>query len=89
MTELEFWTLCNRHDYFYDYSESQAVWQKGRDERSAINLAKHGRPDFEDMWREWQLYYSGKGDKPPKPSASSSRSLSNSFGSTAATCDSG
>ena len=45
--------LLRQHDWYYDYSDASRVWNKGHDERKAMNrLQEKHDPEYK-IWNEY------------------------------------
>lgn len=61
MTLQEFYNKCERHDWFYEYSDSHEVWERGEAAANALKITatQHGQAYVEllDAWDDY--IYSG------------------------------
>lgn len=53
MTIEEFEKLICAHDYYYNYSDDNSVWEKGRKERERIKGLIEQNPEFRKIWHNF------------------------------------
>jgi len=66
MTDKEYMTMLQNHDWFYDYSDDHRVWQEGVNERQKLRNAFVLDERFKKMYNDWYDYVEGKTDVRPK-----------------------
>ena len=69
MTKQEYFVLCARHDWFYDYSDDHSVWRRGNDMQKIIREVSREMPDYEPIYKAWVSYINAldTGNKLPVP----------------------
>lgn len=74
MSPQEFWDACDKHDWFYDFSDDAAVWRRGREREGALMSAAPTGSEQRKIFTQFkEHYFSGssfnkpKVDKPPRP----------------------
>jgi hypothetical protein len=45
--------LLRQHDWYYDYSDDDRVWNKGYDERKAMNRLQEKHDPDNKIWNEY------------------------------------
>lgn len=67
-----FYDLCSKHDWYYDYSDDHRVWSRGNSEYDKLKTVGALHPKYQEMFVAWSKYvFSGNHfgtEKPPKPS---------------------
>lgn len=67
----EFWDECAQHDWFYDYSDDQRVWDRGRAAEAKLQVKVNRDPEFGIIFKAFQAHiFSGSSfgtAKQPKP----------------------
>ena len=56
MTKQEYFNLCARHDWFYDYSDDHSVWKRGNDMQKIIRAVSEELPDYAPIYKAWVNY---------------------------------
>ena len=71
MTPLEFYNLCARHDWTYEFSDDYSAWYRGKEKAAALRLAMHDRPDLKAIFAAWVAWINSVDDhpRPVAPSA--------------------
>ena len=64
MTKQEYFALCARHDWFYDYSDDHSVYCRGRDSESNLVGLASNDPELQDIYNAWCKYMSNQSIKP-------------------------
>jgi hypothetical protein len=71
MTPTEFWDACEKHDWFYDYSDDARVWRAGDAERKRLQLIAKDSAELQAIYEGFVGYhFSGVAfgtEKRPKP----------------------
>lgn len=52
-TEQEYRAALQAHDWYYDYSDDHKVWCAGRDQRSALRIARDKLDADGTIWNEY------------------------------------
>lgn len=64
MTKQEYFALCARHDWFYDYSDDHSVYCRGRDmESNLVGLAANDQ-ELQGIYSAWVNYISNQASLP-------------------------
>ena len=69
MTDSEFFALCQRHDWTYQYSDDHSVWRRGSDAAAKLRSEAEGDPVKTAMLHDYSAYalFHGDGERPTKP----------------------
>lgn len=66
-----YWDALNRHDWFYEFSDDQSVWDRGQREAGRLYGLRTTSPEHEKMWTDWNAHINAgikqTADPPAKP----------------------
>lgn len=64
----EYYRRCKAHDWFYEHSDTHAVWEAGHQEHQALQAIAWRSPPHNDIYQAWvdfKVY--GIGGEPRQP----------------------
>ena len=64
MTIQEYFDLCAKHDWFYDYSDDHSKWRAGNTEYQRLYNWKKENTVFQAIFTAWAHHVFNKGEKP-------------------------
>lgn len=67
MTPKEYFDLCAKHDWFYDYSDDHSKWRAGNDEYKTLMNWKKENTLFQDIFDAWAYHVFSGGIQPQLP----------------------
>lgn len=56
MDPKEFYGLCAKHDWYYEFSDDSRVWREGKANRGKLFQLKHGNETLEAIFKAWEEY---------------------------------
>lgn len=72
----DYWLMLNGHDWYYDYSDSHAIWVRGSGQEAKLRAIARQSPEHNKMFEGFRTHmFSGstfnseKKLKPEKPDA--------------------
>jgi hypothetical protein len=63
LTLREYWTALRHHDWYYEYSDDNNVWRRGRDKETELNIMAENSPAHNEIWEAFTAW-SRDGMKP-------------------------
>lgn len=67
----QYWDLLDQHDWFWDFSEDQFYWHRGRAQNARLlKIAEKGGPEYQAMYdgfHAFHFFYGPKEQRPGKP----------------------
>lgn len=55
-TPGEYWDQLKKHDWFYDFSDDQSVWDRGQREAGRLYTLSKTSPEHEKLWADWNAH---------------------------------
>lgn len=56
VTPGEFWDLCSRHDWTYEYSDDYSKWERGRSQRARLTALAEAHEELRPIFAAWRAY---------------------------------
>lgn len=64
MSEIEFFDLCVKHDWYYPFADDHKAWLKGNEEHKELMRLLPSNPAFLEIYEQWLAYVQNRGPRP-------------------------
>lgn len=67
MDARKYWTACRVHDWFYEMSDDNSVYEAGRDNEDRLRDLANADPKLMEIYAAWREHHKGCGPVPKEP----------------------
>lgn len=67
MHPAEFYDLCSKHDWTYQFSDDYSVWERGHSNAKKIQSIAAESRELTEILQSWLDYKAGRAEWPTRP----------------------